>query len=112
MLERIRDFPEGANPEDVMREIFPSGQDSVSESIQRALDYLYETVEKEGPFDGIIGYSEGATIASTFILDEKRREVEEGRERMIKCGIFFAGWPPIVRILAPFDSLEAMILTC
>lgn len=98
-LEKIRNFPEGSNAEDVMREIFPEGAGAASASIQRALDGVYRTLEEEGPFDGIIGYSEGATVASTLILDEKRREAEEGRERMIKCGIFFAGWPPIVRLL-------------
>lgn len=54
------------------------------------------------PFDGILGYSEGATIAASLILEEKRRLLEEGIPRNIKCGIFFAGWPPMKDTGGPY----------
>ncbi|TVY71294.1 Esterase FUS5 [Lachnellula suecica] len=97
VLERIRDFPEGEVPEDVLRELFPSEDKAtfVQKSVSDALAALYRTVEKYGPFDGIIGYSEGTVIAGTLILDEKRRLEEEGRERQFKQAIFFNGWPPM-----------------
>ncbi|KAL1954583.1 hypothetical protein VTO42DRAFT_918 [Malbranchea cinnamomea] len=69
---------------------------------------------------GILGYSEGASLAATFVLEERRRWEEEGRPRRIKVrlfpihrgssrpiliyfwsfcclqyAIFFAGWPPV-----------------
>lgn len=115
VLERIRNFPEGATPEDQMRELthgttgsmacsVPSEDDGSNQSARDALDYLYSIMEKEGPFDGIIGYSEGATVAATLILHEQRCFEIEGIEPMFKCALFFAGWPP----MSP--DLDAMVL--
>jgi len=95
VLEKIRDMPDATTAEDALRLILPTAVADVTKSMRLALDALYETMERDGPFDGIIGYSEGATVASTLVLDEKRRFEEEGRERMIKCAVFFCGWPPI-----------------
>lgn len=60
-----------------------------------AIQYLFRIMDEEGPFEGIIGYSEGATVAGTLLLAEQRRQQYEGYEPMIKCAIFFAGWPPL-----------------
>lgn len=104
VLDRIRHFPKGATAEDQMRELMRGGigavpvpyQDVHSDvSAQEALDYLYQIMEEDGPFDGIIGYSEGATVAATLILHEQRRFEIEGREPMFKFAMFFAGWPPM-----------------
>jgi predicted esterase len=73
VLEKIRDMPDATSAEEALRCIVPEGENVVTESMQQALDALYETMEREGPFDGILGYSEGATVAATLILDEKRR---------------------------------------
>lgn len=86
-------------------------------SVQEALDYLYRIMEEEGPFDGIIGYSEGATVAATLILHEQRRYEVEGREPMFKCALFFAGWPPMDPefqriVLADESDLTITIPTC
>lgn len=62
---------------------------------QQVMDYLYETMEKNPDIEGIIGYSEGASIAATLILDEQKRLEETGRARRIKCAVFVTGWPPI-----------------
>jgi hypothetical protein len=51
-------------------------------------------MDEEGPFEGIIGYSEGATIAATLLLTELQRHEEEGRLPTFKCAVF-AGWPPM-----------------
>lgn len=67
----------------------------IDQSAAHALNYLYRIMEKEGPFDGIIGYSEGATVASTLVLHEQWRLETEGREPMFKCAVFFGGWPPL-----------------
>lgn len=96
VLERIRDFPKGEVAEDVLRELMPEGVDEVRESVRRALDSLYQIMDKHGPFDGICAYSEGATIAATLILDEKRRLAETRRPRQIEHAVFFAGWPPLM----------------
>jgi Serine hydrolase (FSH1) len=126
ILDRIRKFPKGATAEDQMRELMRSGIGAVpvldqdvhsSDSIIEALDYLYQIMEEDGPFDGIIGYSEGATVAATLILHEQRRFEIEGREPMFKCALFFAGWPPMSPeldriVLADESELTITIPTC
>ena len=126
VLDRIRNFPKGATAEDQMRELMKDGiggtvpvpnSDRVDHSGQDAMDYLYGIMEEEGPFDGIIGYSEGATVAATIILHEQRRFETEGRIPTFKCALFFAGWPPMspdfdVLVLADQSDLSINIPTC
>lgn len=145
VLERIRNFPKGATPEDEMRMLLrggasigkPSGSisdtdsgidvdsesdtssvnDCSDQSAQDALDYLYKIMEEDGPFDGIIGYSEGATVAATLLLHEQKRFEQEGIEPMFKCALFFAGWPPLTPeldsiVLADESDLMVTIPTC
>jgi hypothetical protein len=125
VLERIRNFPKGATAEDQMRELMKDGSASVplpnseriDHSAQDALDYLYNIMEKEGPFEGIIGYSEGATVAATLILHEQWRLETEGRTPMFKCALFFGGWPPMTPqcdslVLADQSDLTINIPTC
>jgi hypothetical protein len=97
VLERVRDFPQGENAEDVLRELLPSEADeeAISKSVRKSLETLYRTMEEHGPFDGICAYSEGTVMAGTLIMDEMRRLEKEGRPRQIKRAIFFAGWPPL-----------------
>jgi len=60
------------------------------------LDDLYHLIEEHGPFHGVIGYSEGATVASTLIVDDlKRRQAKGLLGSSFTCAIFFAGWPPL-----------------
>jgi Serine hydrolase (FSH1) len=95
VLERVRDFPEGESPEDVMRELLPAGEGGIRSSVRKALDVIYRTMDEYGPFDGICAYSEGTVMAGSLILDELRRYETEGRPRQIKMAVFFAGWPPL-----------------
>ena len=134
LLERIRNFPKGATAEDQMRLLMRGGAGPVPvpsddesccssssstpsiqsiESAQEALDYLYNIMEE----DGIIGYSEGATVAATLLLHEQKRLEIEGREPVFKCGLFFAGWPPMTPeldaiVLADESDLTITIPTC
>lgn len=95
VIERIRDFPQLETPEMTMRELMTFGVARTDDSARKTLDYLYEVMEKEGPFDGVVGYSEGATIAGTLLLHEQMRDREEGRIPKLKCALFFGGWPPM-----------------
>jgi hypothetical protein len=117
VLERIRDFPQLATPEMTMRELMTYGVAKTDDSARATLEYLYELMDKEGPFDGIVGYSEGATIAGTLLLHEQMRAENEGRTPMIKCALFFGGWPPITPtldgiVLADDSDLMIDIPTC
>ncbi|KAL7624971.1 hypothetical protein AAE478_004185 [Parahypoxylon ruwenzoriense] len=117
VLSRIRDFPECDTAEDTMRELMKEGVASSVLSTNRAIQYLFDIMDKEGPFEGIIGYSEGATVAATLLLAEQKRSEETGREPMIKCAIFFAGWPPLdpstyAMVLSDESDLMINIHTC
>jgi hypothetical protein len=95
VLERIRDFPQLETPEMTMRELMTYGIARTDKSAAYTLKYLYDIMESEGPFDGIVGYSEGATIAATLLLHEQMLQDEHGRIPMFKCALFFGGWPPV-----------------
>ena len=95
ILERIRNFPDCETPEDTMRELMKEGVGTSHRSTDAALKFLLKIMEEQGPFEGIIGYSEGATVASTLLLLEQRRFHEKGIAPMFKYAIFFAGWPPM-----------------
>jgi hypothetical protein len=145
ILDRIRNFPKGATPEDQMRMLLRGGasagvlsgsnsdcdsgidvdsesdtssiDDFSDQSAQDALDYLYKIMKEDGPFDGIVGYSEGATVAATLLLHEQKRFEDEGIEPMFKCALFFAGWPPLTPeldsiVLADESDLVVTIPTC
>ena len=119
VLERIRDFPEAATAEDTLRELLSEDEETheyLKLNIESAFDDLFRTLDELGPFDGVVGYSEGATVAATLILEEKRRFEEEGRPRQLKCGVFFAGWPPLKAgggiILADVDGEVIDVPTC
>jgi len=117
VIERIRDFPQLETPEMTMRELMTYGVAKTDASAKRTLEYLYEIMEREGPFDGILGYSEGATIAGTLLLHEQVRKVNEGRRPMFKCALFFGGWPPMKPtldglVLADESDLTIDVFTC
>lgn len=98
----------------------PSAEDNnkpEASSAQKAIDYLYRIMKDEGPFEGIIGYSEGATMAATLLLHEQWRYQTMGIPTMFKCALFFAGWPPMnpdldAIVLADESDLTITIPTC
>lgn len=117
VLERIRDFPQLETPEMTMRELMSYGIARTDKSAAHTLKYLYDIVEREGPFDGIVGYSEGATIAATLLLHEQVLHEEHGRIPTFKCALFFGGWPPVKPtldglVLADESDLMIDIPTC
>ncbi|KAH6617684.1 serine hydrolase FSH [Chaetomium sp. MPI-SDFR-AT-0129] len=95
VLARIRDFPDCETPEDTMRELMRDGIATTHRSTDNALKFLVNIMEEQGPFDAIIGYSEGATVAATLLLHEQQRSKKKDIPPMFKYAIFFAGWPPV-----------------
>ena len=67
-------------------------------SVTSVLDQLKRVIEREGPFDGIMGHSEGASVAATLLLRQRERGRGDSGSRSWavgwKCAIFFNGWPP------------------
>ncbi len=117
ILTRIRDFPDCETPEETMRELLFGGVASSHNSIDAALRYLVNIMEESGPFDAVIGYSEGATVAATLLLHEQRRFESKGIKPMFKYAMFFGGWPPVDpdthgMILSDMSDVRIEIPTC
>ncbi|PGH33559.1 hypothetical protein GX50_03631 [[Emmonsia] crescens] len=64
------------------------------EAFKPALDRVMETIDEEGDVEGIIGYSEGAIVGASLILEEQRMFEELDKPARIKCAVFISGWPP------------------
>lgn len=55
-------------------------------------DDLSDFVASEGPFEGLIGFSEGGCVAATMMMEDAHRP---SSTLGFKCGIFFCGLTPI-----------------
>ena len=94
MSDVVRSLPQRESPEETIRAALKPLLDFGTPQVSRVIEDLRRTMDEEGDIEGIIGYSEGAMIAASFLLDEQRRCRERGIEQKIKCAIFIAGWPP------------------
>ena len=74
-----------------------SVQSKDPEALQRVLDRIYRIVDEQGPFDGIIGNSEGATIAATFLVDHLQKVAKKERRADLRCAVFISGGPPYTK---------------
>lgn len=67
-------------------------------SYLQAVEQLDSFITNEGPFDGILAFSQGATIAGT-LLARQYQNVNEGviapNSPPFKCAIFFSGIQPV-----------------
>lgn len=98
ILNGLRDFEHDGGPEDAMREFLGDGSAPLRPDVRRMLDELRRTVDEQGPFYGLVGYSEGATVAATLLVDDLRRREAEGEpagSSSFECAVFFHGWPPL-----------------
>ncbi|KAI1372417.1 serine hydrolase FSH [Hypoxylon crocopeplum] len=53
-------------------------------------DGMIELVESLGPFDGLMGFSEGGTVAAMMLVEDARHGSFGG----LKCAVFFCAAPP------------------
>ncbi|CAI7636662.1 unnamed protein product [Penicillium crustosum] len=74
---------------------YPKGLDEqrqFKESIGRSVGYLNDIIDQDGPFDGLIGYCEGASIGAALIFDRLTRQIPNP----FKCALFYGGYAPYV----------------
>ena len=81
---------QATSPEDYGRTLREHGMTDIGSS--EACDFLQQYVEQHdgGPFDGVLGFSEGASVASSLIL----RQSAEKRTNLFNFAIFICGIPP------------------
>ena len=63
-------------------------------SLQQAYDLLYDIIEEDGPFDGILGFSHGATLAYGFLAQHRKKNPYDSPNSLFRCAAFFSGMPP------------------
>lgn len=62
-----------------------------------AIETLSHLLETEGPFDGVLGFSEGSSLAATLLVDHLKKSRAAGKDSMLKLGIFWGGLPPLTK---------------
>jgi hypothetical protein len=72
-------------------ELFAYCDETSTTSMLDALNDLDTFLEYEGPFDGIIAFSLGAALASTWIIDRVKR----GISIPFKCAVFLSAGMPV-----------------
>lgn len=61
-------------------------------SVQGAYDLLDDIIDTEGPFEGILGFSHGATLAFAFLSQHARKWPYQPMP--VRCALFFSAMPP------------------
>jgi hypothetical protein len=113
----VQSFPRDLSPEDAMR-TFQNSPAWTQGVIRGVMDGLINLMDEDSAVDGVIGYSEGCSIASSLIMAERHRQETTGRVPRIKCAMFIAGMPPICPVtdrLALADEIDGpaiMIPSC
>ncbi|KAI1100338.1 serine hydrolase FSH [Jackrogersella minutella] len=54
--------------------------------LQAAFDLIHDIIDEEGPFDGIIGFSQGAALAASFLLHQQ--ETDPNAPEVFRMAIF------------------------
>ncbi|KAF3057733.1 FSH1 domain-containing protein [Trichoderma simmonsii] len=85
-----------AEPAPGVESIFPGPflcfhGEPVPDDVQRAVDLVKEVVLEEGPFDGVIGFSQGAAVAATVIAHEAKLNPHQ---ELFKVAIFLSSTGP------------------
>ncbi|MCJ1389264.1 hypothetical protein MMC18_002120 [Xylographa bjoerkii] len=62
-----------------------------STTFRTALDDLEEYLQTEGPFDGVIGFSQGACLAASLMIQHARKQPPHS---FFRCAVFICGIEP------------------
>jgi hypothetical protein len=65
------------------------------DSVQEAYQLLYDVLSEDGPFDGILGFSHGATLAMMFLTQHVEKNPLESPWSLVGCAVFIAGPSPL-----------------
>ncbi|KAF2230325.1 hypothetical protein EV356DRAFT_509139 [Viridothelium virens] len=69
--------------------------ESSVESCRKALLDLDEYIKEEGPFDGVIAFSQGAGLAASLMVHHIQNNPQKAqKDPIFRCGIFFSGGTP------------------
>ena len=71
---------------------FPRSFEDSDESMLEAYELLDEIIETEGPFDGVLGFSHGGTLASGWLMHHAATRPLEPSP--VRCAVFLNSLPP------------------
>ncbi|KAL9105958.1 MAG: hypothetical protein Q9227_008951 [Pyrenula ochraceoflavens] len=71
---------------------FPRSFEDSDESMLEAYELLDEIVEEQGPFDGVLGFSHGGTLASGWLMH--RATTQPFEPLPVRCAVFLNSLPP------------------
>ncbi|KAK0736581.1 serine hydrolase FSH [Apiosordaria backusii] len=96
-LRKLRHVPHSIPAEDTMRMFQKAGhgEDWHQRVWREALDAVFKTLDEDPEIDAIIGYSEGAMVGASLIVEEAERAKRSGCQRRIKFAMFISGAPPL-----------------
>ncbi|KAB8236991.1 hypothetical protein ETB97_006265 [Aspergillus alliaceus] len=95
-MSTLRSLPKIRTREQAIHYLESGTKDDLAVSTSRdAVNSIIAEIDQNDKIQGLIGYSEGAAIAASVMVEEQRRFREEGRAVRIKCAVFIAGWPAI-----------------
>ncbi|KAL9122901.1 MAG: hypothetical protein Q9187_000552 [Circinaria calcarea] len=81
-------------------------------SREEAYQLIYETIEEDGPFDGIIGFSQGATLTYSFLQHHAKTHPFDPPYSPFRCAVFICGLPPFrldTRATMLFDDIQTKV---
>ena len=87
----MQDIPSSARtPEDTCRVLGSLCDEKFNP--QNAISHVLDFADNSdmGPFDGLLGFSEGAMVAAYILMEQERTLTQHP----FKCAIFFSGVPP------------------
>ncbi|KAI9842655.1 MAG: hypothetical protein M1837_007022 [Sclerophora amabilis] len=113
------DFIEGSIPHPTAPEIedlFPGDEEfftyfdaTSSLSCRTALDDLEAYITAEGPFDAVMAFSQGASLAATLMVRQLQREpANRPVQPFFKCAVFFSGGIPADPATLPGEELRPL----
>lgn len=94
-----------------MRDLLTKGEpcyayfDRNLESVRTALQDLLDYIVNNGPYDGVLGFSEGAAFAASLIAQQTRRQ-DHSSSPIFKFAIFLCSAPAVdvEKTLRVFDA--------
>lgn len=90
----LRTLGREGSPEDAMRKLYTTAELWKRKSPSGALDPLFDYLDQNPEIDGVLGFSEGAGIAASLIVEENKRQKATGRIPRLKFAVFMSGMPP------------------
>jgi pimeloyl-ACP methyl ester carboxylesterase len=66
-----------------------------ADELHEAHDLVQGTIDAQGPFDGVFGWSQGGTLAASYLIEHAQRQTDPAVKPPFRCAIFAATPRPI-----------------